>query len=160
MALKKARLASLPLICAAAAMVVWLGPFPPPAAEEIHADNIRQYSEYIEQCLDYSRRGRHEKVIPLAKEAIKLAPHEPRAYNYLSVSYAALGDYEKALEASRTYLDLLEARHALTIHAVARHADFLRRSKGVQGAVTFLEGYRTKFPEAIDACLEAVKRAE
>jgi tetratricopeptide (TPR) repeat protein len=129
-------------------------------AQQTDAGYLKHYSQYIEQCLAYSRQGRHEQVIQTAREAIKLAPDEPRAYNYLSLSYAALGNYLDAIDASQTYLNILEARKALPINALARHADFLKRGKGKEDAVKFLERYRRVFPDTIDVYIDSLERSE
>jgi tetratricopeptide (TPR) repeat protein len=162
MVLKKPHSTSPVLFCVLVSLVavVVLCPSLPLPAQQTRTEDFRQYTEYIEQCLAYSRQGKHDKVIQIAQEAIKLAPDEPRAYNYLCVSYAALGNYREAINTSQVYLNLLEARHALTIHAVARHADFLKRGKGKQEAIRFLESYRRTFPNSIDAYIEALEAAE
>jgi tetratricopeptide (TPR) repeat protein len=129
-------------------------------ARHSDAGYLKQYTQYIEQCLSYLQQGRHEQVIETAQQAIKLAPDEPRAYNYLSLSYAATGNYPGAVDASQTYIHILEARKALTINVITRHADFVKLSKGKDAAVRFLEAYRKEFPGTIDAYIAALKSSK
>ncbi|MGZ3811675.1 MAG: tetratricopeptide repeat protein [Mucilaginibacter sp.] len=68
---------------------------------EVEADKVKlapSADKYLSLSLDYYKEGKYGQCIDAAKEALKLKPNYPEAYNNIGCAYNALGDYNKAVE--------------------------------------------------------------
>lgn len=76
---------------------------------EIAEDEIRiapTAEKYLNLSLMYYQAGKYESSINAAKEALKLKPDFPAAYNNIGSAYNILKQYDKAIEACQKAIEL------------------------------------------------------
>lgn len=76
---------------------------------EIQADKAKlapTAENYLNLTLDYYNEGKYDQAIQAAKEAIKIKPAYPDAYNNMGCAYNAMGQFDASVEALKMALTL------------------------------------------------------
>jgi tetratricopeptide (TPR) repeat protein len=76
---------------------------------DIEADNLKlapTAEKYLSLSFEYYSEGRYDLCINAAKEAIKLKPDYPDAYNNIGCAFNIMGQFDKSVEALKMALTL------------------------------------------------------